>query len=282
VIAARTTLFLAALVFAAPSFFHAAALAQDKVVAKVNGKAITEADVQLAEAEIGSDLGSLPDAAKRRVLVEFLIENQLFADAAEGDKLGQSGAFEERMQYWRRRSLRDTYFDKTVKNAVSEADARKYYDSQIAQMKSEQEVKASHILVESQEKAKEILEKIVHGADFAQMARENSKDPGTKDQGGTLGYFARGQMVPEFEAVVFKLDKGDVSQPVQTQYGWHLIKVEDKRDRNPPEFEAIKDRLLGSMIHRKAQETGVALRGKAKVEYVDAEIKKQVETEGKK
>ena len=83
--------------------------AEDKVIAKVNGKTITEADMRLAEAEIGSDLGSLPPATRRRVLVEFLIENQLFADAAEGQKLASGAAFNERMQYWRRRSLRDSY-----------------------------------------------------------------------------------------------------------------------------------------------------------------------------
>src|SRR5258708_37385419 len=103
------------------------AMAQDQAVAKVNGKVITEADIALAEAEIGGDLGNLPDGTKRRVLVEYLIENQLFADAAEGAKLGSGSEFDGRMQYWRRRALRDTYFDKSVKGAVSEAEAKRYY-----------------------------------------------------------------------------------------------------------------------------------------------------------
>lgn len=256
---------------------HAAA--QDEVVATVNGKDITEADVRLAEAEIGSDLGSLPEATKRRVLVEFLIENQLFAEAAEGDQLGSSPDFDGRMQYWRRRALRDTYFDKSVKETVTEGDAKKLYDQQVKLLKPEQEVKARHILVESEDKAKEIAEKIVHGADFAQMAKEHSMDPGTKDDGGSLGYFGRGQMVPQFEEAAFKLDTGDVSDPVQTQFGWHLIQVEDRRERQPPEFEAVKDRLLASMMHRKAQEIATSLRGKAAIEYVDPEIKQQVDRE---
>jgi hypothetical protein len=119
-----------------------AAGAQETVVAKVNGKTITEADMRLAEAEIGSDLGSLPDITKRRVLVEFLIENQLFADAAEGQKLAAGADYNERMQYWRRRSLRDLYFDKTVKDTVSDAEAKKFYDSQISAAKPEEEVRA--------------------------------------------------------------------------------------------------------------------------------------------
>ncbi len=255
------------------------ALAQDGVVAIVNGKTITEADVRLAEAEVGSDLGSLPEATKRRVLVEYLIENQLFAEAAEGDQLGSGPEFDGRMQYWRRRALRDTYFDKTVKEAVTEADAKRLYDEQVKLLKPEEEVKARHILVESEDKAKEIAEKIAHGADFAEMAKQYSKDPGTKDDGGALGYFSRGQMVPQFEEAAFKLEPGDVSDPVETQFGWHLIQVEDKRQRKPPEFDAIKDRLLASMIHRKAQEIAASLRGKATIEYVDPAIKQQVESE---
>ena len=213
------------------------------------------------------------------MLVEYLIENQLFAEAAEGDQLGSGPEFDGRMQYWRRRALRDTYFDKTVKEAVTEADAKRLYDEQVKLLKPEEEVKARHILVESEDKAKEIAEKIAHGADFAEMAKQYSKDPGTKDDGGALGYFSRGQMVPQFEEAAFKLEPGDVSDPVETQFGWHLIQVEDKRQRKPPEFDAIKDRLLASMIHRKAQEIAASLRGKATIEYVDPAIKQQVESE---
>lgn len=259
----------------APAHFAAA----DEIVATVNGKNITEADIKLAETEIGSDLGSLPEATKRRVLVEYLIENQLFAEAAEGNKLGSTPEFDGRMQYWRRRALRDTYFEKTVKDSVSEADAKKLYDEQVKLLKPEEEVKARHILVESEDKAKEIAEKIAHGADFADMAKQFSKDPGTKDDGGSLGYFSKGQMVPQFEEAAFKLEEGDVSDPVQTQFGWHLIQVEDRRERQPPAFDVIKERLIASMMHRKAQEIAADLRSKAEIEYVDPAIKEQVERE---
>jgi peptidyl-prolyl cis-trans isomerase C len=111
------------------------------------------------------------------------------------------------------------------------------------------------------------------------MAKEFSKDPGTKDDGGTLGYFTRGQMVPQFEEAAFQLGRGDISQPVKTQFGWHLVQLEDRRERKAPEFAAVKDRLVASMIHHKAQETAALLRGRAQVEYLDAEIKEQVESE---
>ena len=256
-----------------------AAVAQDRVVAKVNGKIIAESDMKLAEAEIGSDLGSLPEATKRRVLVEFLIENQLFADAAEGEKLASGAAFNERMQYWRRRALRDAYFDTTVKNAINDADARKFYQSQVGGMQTEEEVRARHILVESKEAARELYQKLAHGSDFAQLAKEHSKDPGSKDQGGELGFFARGQMVPQFEEAAFKLKNGEVGEPFQSQFGWHIVRVDERRQRAAPPFEAVKDRVVAAMIHSKAQQIAGGLRGKAQIEYIDPEIRSAMEQE---
>ena len=127
--------------------------AQDKVVARVNGRDITETDVKLAESEIGNDLGSIPADQRRRVLVEYLIENQLFAQAAEGDKLGSGQSFDNRMRYWQRRALRDAYFEKSVKTAVQESEARKLYDAQIAAAKPQEEMRARHILVDTEQKA---------------------------------------------------------------------------------------------------------------------------------
>lgn len=261
----------------APLVVHA----QEKVVARVNGKAITESDMKLADVEIGSDLGNLPEATKRRVLVEYLIENQLFAEAAEGARLGSGPSFDERMAYWRRKALRDSYFDTTIRGSVNDGEARKLYDSQVSGVKTEEEVRARHILVDTEAQAKEIFEKIGHGGEFGLLAKEFSKDPGTKDEGGDLGYFARGQMVPQFEEAAFKLKKGDVSLPVQSQFGWHLIKLEDRREKKPPPFDSVKERILASLIHRKAQDVVGQLRGKAKIEYVDADIKQQVDDQAK-
>jgi peptidyl-prolyl cis-trans isomerase C len=257
-----------------------ASLGQDsRIVATINGKAITEGELNLANAEIGAELGNVPEETKRRVLIEFMIESQLLADAADSAKLGQGADFEQRTRYWRRRALRDTYFENKIKGAVTDAEARTFYDGQVAQMKPEEEIKTRHILVESEDVAKQIREKIAHGANFAQMAKEHSKDPGSKDDGGELGYFGRGQMVPQFEEAAFKLQKGDLSEPVQTQFGWHLIQLDDRRQRKPPEFGDVKERLMAAMVHRKAQEIVAELRGKAKIEYVDPAIKAQVEAE---
>lgn len=254
----------------------------DKVVAKVNGNTITEADMRFANAEIGAQLGDIPENVKRRALAEYLIDNALFAEAAIAAKIAADPAFEEQMQYVRRRLLREQYFEKQLKGAISEADAKKIYDQRVAQLKSEDEVAARHILVDTEEKAKEILAKIKAGGDFAALAKENSTDTGSKEQGGFLGYFGRGQMVPEFEKAAFTMIKGQVSEPVKTNFGWHIIKLEDRRRKPPPSFDDVKETILNSLAVLKAQEVVAALRKKADVEYLDDDIKKQVEEQEKK
>ncbi len=254
----------------------------DKVVAKVNGNTITEADMRFANAEIGAQLGDIPENVKRRALAEYLIDNALFAEAAIAAKIAADPAFEEQMQYVRRRLLREQYFEKQLKGVISEADAKKIYDQRVAQLKSENEVAARHILVDNEEKAIEILAKIKAGGDFAALAKENSTDTGSKEQGGFLGYFGRGQMIPEFEKAAFTMIEGQVSEPVKTNFGWHIIKLEDRRRKPPPSFDEVKETILNSLAVLKAQEVVAALRKKANVEYVDDDIKKQVEEQEKK
>lgn len=248
-----------------------------KVLATVNGMPITESDLKFAEEEIGRDLGQLPEPTKRRVLVEFLIENNLFAKAAEEAKLPGEAGFDNRMKYWRNRALRDAYFDKEINNSISDAAAKAFYDDQVKGLKKQEEVQARHILVETEEQAKDLKKKITDGGDFAALAKEHSKDPGTKDDGGMLGYFSNGQMVPAFEQAAFALKKGEVSDPVKSQFGWHLIKLEDRRQKPPPAFDQVKDRILASMVHQRAQAVATKLRDGAKIEYVDPEIKKEAE-----
>ena len=271
------TFALAALAITAP--LMAPAFAQDKPLATVNGKALSEADLKLAEAELGPELAQLPEGSRRRILLEYLIENQVFSDAAEGAKLGAGAEYEARIQYWRRRALRDLYFEKTIKASVKDDDAKKFYDDQVKALKPEEEVNARHILVKDEVKAKEIAEKLAKGGDFAALAKENSEDPGSKDNGGDLGYFGKGQMVPEFEAAAFALEKGKISAPIKSNFGFHIIKLEDKRMRQPPPFDGLKDRITNTLLQKKAQTVGLELRNAAKVEYLDPEIKKAVETE---
>jgi peptidyl-prolyl cis-trans isomerase C len=135
-------------------------------------------------------------------------------------------------------------------------------------MDGQDEVRARHILVENEDEAKAIVDQLRGGADFATLAKEKSKDPGAAD-GGDLGYFTKEQMVPQFSEVAFRMYPGQLSNPVKTQFGWHVIKLEDKRTRQPPEFDQVKDQIEGYLA-RKAQTEYIAkLRQSAKIERLD-------------
>ncbi len=262
----------------------APAIAQDSentIIAKVNGHEITERDVNLAEAEIGSDLGNLAADTRRRVLVEYVIETQLMADALDKEK-AKTPNLDRNLAYFKRRAKRETFFENKVKSSVSEAAAKTFFDDRVKGMKPEEEVKARHILVGTEEEARDIKEKLNRGGEFAELAKEHSKDPGTKANGGLLGFFSRGQMVPQFEEAAFAIEPNEVSDPVQSRFGWHLILVEEKRKKPLPKFDEVKDRILNGMIHQKAQAVAKQLRDGAKIEYLDAGIQKQVEEEQKK
>lgn len=253
------------------------AQADDKVLAKVDGKTITEDALVYAEEEIGEGLSHLSPGQQRRYLTEYLIEMEIFAEAAKKQKLGSGSDFDARMAYWRDHALKDTYLAKTVAEKVTEAEAKKFYEERAKQMATEEEVKAAHILVKSQEQANKIAQELIAGGDFAKLAAEHSIDPGSKDKGGELGFFGRGQMVKEFELVAFTMQKGETSQPVKTQFGYHIIRIDDRRKKDPPKFDDVKDEILQRMAQQKKIEEAQLLRAKAKVEYVDPDVKKQVE-----
>jgi peptidyl-prolyl cis-trans isomerase C len=144
----------------------------------------------------------------------------------------------------------------------------KVYDDAVKQMTGEQEVHARHILVPTEDEAKAIEAELKKGADFATLAKEKSKDPGAAE-GGDLGYFTKDQMVPEFSEVAFKLDKGQISDPVHTQFGWHIIKVEDKRTKPTPTFDEVKSQLENYVTHRAQAELVGKLRSAANIERLD-------------
>ena len=155
-----------------------------------------------------------------------------------------------------------------AKAALSDQALHQTYDDAVRSMGGQEEVRARHILVDSEDEAKSVLDQLKAGGDFATLAKDKSKDPGGA-AGGDLGYFTKEQMVPEFAEVAFKMYPGQVSNPVKTQFGWHIIKLEDKRTRNPPEFEKVKDQIE-TYLARKAQSDFIAkLRETAKVERLD-------------
>jgi peptidyl-prolyl cis-trans isomerase C len=253
-----------------------AALAGSKVVATINGAEITEQDLDFARAEIGEQLANIPEATRRRDLLLYLIENQLLAEASEKEKLDKGPGSEELMKYYRRRALHDAYYQQKIRDAVTDEAAKKIYDKEVVKIKPREETRARHILVKSEEDALEIIERLGRGSDFAELAQEKSTGP-SGAQGGDLGYFPKGQMVPEFDKALAKMKNGEVSEPVKTQFGWHVIKLEDKRMSKAPDFKDVKERLKSGMIREKAAQVLLGLRQEAKIDILDADVKKAIE-----
>src|SRR6185437_14889226 len=199
----------------------------------------------------GQNLPPEPEA-KRTALIAYLTDVILVAKAAEAKKIGDTPEFKGRLTYTRNKLLMESLLQAEAKTAVSDEAMKKVYDDAVKQMAGEQEVRARHILVATEDEAKAIIVELKKGTDFAELAKQKSKDPGAAAEGGDLGYFTKEQMVPEFATVAFKLEKGQVSDPVKTQFGWHIIKVEDKRTKPVPEFDKVKDQIE-TYVERRAQ-----------------------------
>jgi peptidyl-prolyl cis-trans isomerase C len=271
----QITLLAAAIACLPVSAFAEDVVVSDVVVATVNGADIKQSDLDFAASEVGAQLANIPPEERRMMLLQFVIENQLMADAATKDKLDSGQSFEERLKYHRRRTLRDAYYDKAVRGGVTEAEAKKVYDEKVAAMKPEEEIHARHILVATKEEAQEVVDRLKKGEDFAKVAKEKSKDPSA--EGGDLGFFARGQMLKPFEDAAFALQVNQISEPVQTQFGWHVIKVEEKRTRPLPTFDQVKDNIMIQLTQQKAKTTLKDLHDAAKIDVVDPQIKKSMQ-----
>jgi peptidyl-prolyl cis-trans isomerase C len=240
----------------------------DKVVARVNGVDIRDSDLAMAEEDLGNDLQGPPDH-KREQLITYLTDVILVSQAAEKRNLAENPEFKQRQALMRNKLLMGLLLQQHAKAATTEEEMRKVYEEAVKPMGAEEEVRARHILVESEDEAKAIAEQIKGGADFEALAKEKSKDPGSAEQGGDLGYFVKGRMVPEFAEVAFKMYPGQVSNPVKTQFGWHIIKVEDRRSRPVPEFEQVKSQIEAFIARRAQSELVAQLRESAKIERLD-------------
>jgi peptidyl-prolyl cis-trans isomerase C len=260
---------VAALLFAQPAT-PVRAQAADPVIAKVDGVEVRESDLALAEEDLGSNIPQqLAGDAKRDFILSYLTDIILVAKSPETRKTVGTVEFQRRLAFVQNKLMMETMLQTVGKGAVNDQAMRKVYDDAVKQMSSEEEVRARHILVPTEAEAKSILADLKKGGSFETLAKEKSKDPGAAARGGDLGYFTKEQMVPEFAEVAFKLAKGAISDPVKSQFGWHIIKVEDKRSKSPPPFEQVKDQVE-TFVQRKAQAEYVGkLREGAKIERMD-------------
>ncbi|MBV2186735.1 MAG: peptidylprolyl isomerase [Rhizobium sp.] len=253
----------------------------DAVVAKVGKLEITQSELDLAIANLDPQLAQLPDEQKKIAALSGAIDVKLLAGNAEGEGLKDDAEFKKRMQFIADRELHNIYFKKHVVDAVTEDEVKARYEKEIAALPKQVEVNARHILVKTEEEAKAIIADLDAGKDFIELAKAKSTDP-NKSEGGDLGYFTKGRMVPEFEEAAFAMEKGSYSKtPVKTQFGFHVIKVEDKRDAAPPPYEAVAQQVRQLVMRDKYLAIIEKAKAEQKVEILDEALRKGYENVNK-
>ncbi|MCB1516692.1 MAG: peptidylprolyl isomerase [Hyphomicrobiaceae bacterium] len=240
----------------------------DAVVATVDGNPITEADVGFAAEDLGQDLAQIPVNSRRAYLIGVLIDMKLMANAAKAQNLQDSPEFARRSEYLQERALRRAYFVDILNKSVTDDQVKAAYDDYVASAPQTEEVRARHILVNTEEEAKAVLDELNNGKDFAELAQEKSIDPGAAN-GGDLGYFTKGQMVQPFEDAAFALEVGQVSQPIQTQFGWHIIKLEDRRPKQPATLEQMAPQIRQQLLIEAFNGEVAALKDGADIQVLD-------------
>lgn len=251
--------------------------APDTPLAKVGDQTITQADLDTASQDLASQFGQLPPDQQRVAVLSALIDIKALAEEANAAKLADDPAVARQLAFLRERALHNAYFDKNGLATITDAELKARYDAEVAAMKPVDEVHAQHILVPTKEEAEAVIKELDGGKDFAAVAAEKSKDSSGAN-GGDLGFFGPGQMVPPFEAAAFALEPGTYTkEPVQSQFGWHVIKVLEKRKQQPPAFEQVKDQVRQIVMREKYVAMVQKARESEGVEYLDPALKTQVE-----
>jgi len=251
----------AALLVGAMTFPAAAA----ESVATVNGKPVKQSLYDYIVKDANAR-GQTIDETTRKTIVDKLIASELVFQEAQRLGIDKQADYLAKQELTNRELLVNAYLqDYLKKNPVSEADTKAAYDKYKSEIGTK-EYSARHILVATEAEAKDIIAQLDKKADFAKIAKEKSLDPGSKEKGGDLGWFSAGSMVKPFSEAVTKLQKGSHTQaPVQTQFGWHVIKLEGSRDLQPPAYDKVKEGLQKQLQQRQLEKLLTDLRAKAKI-----------------
>jgi peptidyl-prolyl cis-trans isomerase C len=226
----------------------AAEVPPETVVATIGDATITEADLTFAAEDLAQEIAQMPPEERRPFLLRVLIDMKLMAEAAREQGLNEEPLFQQRLSYLEDQALRREYFTDVIAAEVTPEAVQALYEDFTADFQPEDEIRASHILVETQEEAQALVAELEGGADFAALATEHSIDPGAAN-GGDLGFFSQGMMVQPFEEAAFALaEPGDISEPVQTQFGWHIIRLEERRQSQPPTMEQLAPQLQQQVL----------------------------------
>ena len=261
-----------ALALAAPLAAHAADAPQlqlaptdDPVVAKINGTEIHKSDLLAAQKQLPPQYQQVPLEAIYPQLLDQVVNNDLLIDAAKGAKLDDDPEVKDKLAKLQEHIVEQVYIDRLLAKATSDDALKARYQKSIKDTPPQDEIHGRQILLKDEAEAKAVITQLDKGGDFAKIA--NEKNPSKEANGGDLGYFTKAAMPPEFGDAAFALKKGQYTKtPVKTQFGWHVIKVEDRRPAAPPSFDDSKEQLASDAQHDTIDAKIAELRGKAKVE----------------
>lgn len=233
----------------------------------INGTAITEADLAAATAELSDAIQSVPEAQRREQLIDYLVTVRVLAAQARSENLAQGADYQARIQFLTDKYLMETFLRREIEKLVTPAAVEAFYRERIGNQPPETEVRARHILVADEAAARAIIAELRAGKSFEELARERSTDPGSKDEGGDLGFFTRDRMVPEFANAAFALQPGQVSpEPVRSQFGWHVIRVDERRQVPVPSLQDVEGQIRQFLSRRAQSEVIGRLRQAARIE----------------
>ena len=257
---------LAVGLLASAASLPALAQADTDVLMTIDGDEVTRADLDIASEDLAEVLQRLPEDVREEYVLTFLTDLELIAKSDRAAAMSDDPDVQRAVEYGRKKALIDRVLTRVADEAATDEAIEARFNELIADAEPEQEVSARHILVETEEQAVALKEELDGGADFAELAAEHSLDPGSGARGGDLGYFGRGQMVPPFEEAAFSLEIGTVSDPVQSQFGWHLILVEDRRDRPLPTLEKVAPQIRDEIAREAARMFIEELRANATID----------------
>jgi peptidyl-prolyl cis-trans isomerase C len=243
--------------------------ARDAVIASVNGEKIMRSDVEEALSRLPQQYRQYPPEVLFNLLVNSIIDTKLAAAAALKQNLDKDRAVVDEIARIREQILEKVYVERHVEQTVTEDKLKEAYEIHVKENPGKEEVRASHILVETEEQALEVLSRLGKGEDFTELAKTLSKGP-SRRAGGDLGYFTRDQMVPEFANAAFELKNGETTKaPVRTQFGWHVIMVVDHRTSAPSSFEETRAELKEKVSYDAAAGVMKKLREDAEIVRYD-------------
>ncbi|HUN45552.1 MAG TPA: peptidylprolyl isomerase [Stellaceae bacterium] len=246
----------------------AAAPAQgDPVVARVNGSELHRSDVVAARQMLPPQVQQMPFEQVYPLLLDRMVTEMVVAQAGRKQKLADDPEVKKKMAQIQDQVIEEAYLNRYLKSTLTEDKIKARYAQFAKEQKPQEQVNARHILVKTEDEAKAVIAELKKGGDFAALAKQKSSDPGSKDNGGDLGWFGKDEMVPEFADAAFKLQKGQYTDtPVKTQFGYHIIKVEDRRTAPPPTLEEARPQLV-AQLQRELYEAKIKeLRSGAKIE----------------